>query len=98
MTPPNEMGIMAVREDHGAARRIVLETEEWLDREMQKDMGQILSSDRIHGSQNTADKQNEMAAFSDNSKNMNFSTIKHEPSPNTLPLIVQGGSTQTQQS
>lgn len=49
---PQEMGMIAVREDHGAARRIILETEEWLEKEMQKDMGQILSTERAQGSYN----------------------------------------------
>ena len=84
------MGMIAVREDHGAARRIILETEEWLEKEMQKDMGQILSTERAQGSyNNTTERQpNDAAAFSDNSKQMNFSTNRQEPSPNTLPQIV----------
>ena len=36
---PQEMAMIAVREDQGATRRIVLETEEWLDREFKKEMG-----------------------------------------------------------
>lgn len=79
--------MIAVREDHGAARRIILETEEWLEREMQKDMGQILSTERAQGScNNTTERHpNELAAFSDYSKQQDVSTNRQEPSPHALP-------------